>query len=91
MKQQNLDQLAILLDEVSDPKSVKYGQYLSFDQLGDMTRNPTSNKVLSMEIHNIDVVQSTVNGDYLVVEAKIHVWSVFIALNIYLLHKFELF
>jgi subtilase family serine protease len=69
LRQRNTAQLSETLRAVSDPRSARYGQYLSFAQLGELiSPSPAAlNSVLSfLHAHHIEDHEIHVNGWYMV-------------------------
>jgi len=71
--QKNMDVIEKTLKEVSTPGSAKYGQHLTFDQVGELVRNDEATAAVQdwLREHKAEVVSSTPHGEYLVVRARV--------------------
>lgn len=67
VKQQNLDKLTSILNEVSDPTNEKYGDYLSFDELGNLIANEEGAKKIALFLSGDDAItyKTTDNADFI--------------------------
>lgn len=75
--QKNQETLVKLLHEVSDHTSPKYGNYLSFDEIGELVSNPQSTAAVQnwLESNDVSVVSVTDHGEYITAVATIGVWE----------------
>jgi subtilase family serine protease len=77
IKQNNLDELEKKVLEMSDPDSPKYQQWMTFQEVGEMTQNTEgSAKVLQwLDKYGIDVTSKTVYSTYITAKAPIYQWE----------------
>jgi tripeptidyl-peptidase I len=73
----NVDELMRTLDDVSDPKSVNYGQHLTRQEVTELTANPDSRDAILayLAFKNVTAVEETLNGDYITASAPISTWE----------------
>ena len=75
VKQSNLDLVEETLSSVSDPDSEFYGQYLSFEEIGDLVRNPESLDAVKSFLlaHGVveSQIESTPNGEFIVAQTTV--------------------
>ena len=77
IKQRNMKELSRILNDVSDPLSVNYGQHLSRDEVSSLTSNPESLSLVSsfLEESGARIKGVTIDGDFVTCEAPISVWE----------------
>ena len=77
IKQNNLDVVEKILYEVSQMTAPKYGQHLSFEELGNLVANPTAtNAVLSwLRDYKVNIVHISTYGEYIVAQGSIKVFE----------------
>jgi len=77
VKQLNLDKLEEILMSVSDPTSLRYGEYLSSSDVSKVTGNPTSYKAIIKFLHanNIKIIKETLYGEFITVQTTISKWQ----------------
>jgi len=77
IKQNNLDVVENSLYEVSEMTSPKYGQHLSFEEVGNLVANPTgTNAVLSwLRDCKVNIIHTSSYGEYIVAEAPVYLWE----------------
>ena len=77
IKQRNMKELSRILDDVSDPLSINYGQHLSREEVTRMTSNPESLSLVSsfLEESGARIKAVTLDGDFITCEATISVWN----------------
>ena len=75
LKPRNMDILSNLLDEISDPRSSKYGQYLSLDEITEITSNTDGFNALKnyLQSHGVTEISPSSGGDYVTVKAPVSV------------------
>ena len=78
IKQRNMDLIEEILEDISDPKSPRYGEYKTRKEVDEMTSNPigwntTVNHLKS--IRGVTIVGETPHGEYITASAPIHVWE----------------
>lgn len=85
INQKNLDQLETLFFEVSDPKSSKYGKYLSRAEVGNMTSNVAATEAVSrfLNANGVNIVKTTPYGEYITARAAIQQWERLFATTFY--------
>jgi len=80
VKQNGMDELTDLLFDVSDPKSVNYGQYLNRDEVAEITSNPVAERAILnylAGVHGVhpESISRSPYGEYVTAEAPVHVWE----------------
>ena len=77
VQQRNLDKLDGILMERSTPGSSKYQQWLSFEELGDLTSNPAGASVLKdwLSSNGISATWESVHHDYIKATASVQQWE----------------
>jgi len=77
IKQRNLVQLDAILIARSTPGSPFYQQWMSFDEVGQLTSNPDGAKAVEdwLAENNIPVTWKSAHSDYLKASAKISQWE----------------
>lgn len=73
VNQKNIAKLKDTLNEVSNIVSKEYGKYLSYEEIGELIRNPESLSLVKLWLHsnNIDIIHETEYGEYLTIQASI--------------------
>lgn len=76
-KQNNLRLLETMVMDVSDPKSSKYGQHLTKDQVADITANDDAVRAIKEYLQSEGIVDVTTTryNDYIIAEAPVHQWE----------------
>lgn len=92
IKLNNLDKLRIIVKDISNPSSSKYGQHLTRQQLGSMTSNFQSLEVVSdfFESRRFVVYKRTRYGEYLFVRGSIQKWESLLQTTFYEVHTSEI-
>eukprot|EP01031_Cornospumella_fuschlensis_P035011 gene35011-42398_t len=78
IKGRNLDKLEELVHDISHPSSVNYGDYLSHQELVDLTSNLESAEHVQnylLQIPGMESVRTTEHADFVVARAPISVWE----------------
>eukprot|EP01038_Epipyxis_sp_PR26KG_P008124 gene8124-11002_t len=77
VKQRNLKKLEEILIEISTPGNSNYQKWLTFDQVGNMTSNPTSAKAILIWLNNIGAVITwqSAHQDYIKAVHNIADWE----------------
>jgi tripeptidyl-peptidase-1 len=77
VQQNNLDKVNDLLYEVSTMSSPKYGQFLSFEEIGDLVKNEEATEaVISwLRSNNVNIVDRSIHGEYITADATVAVWE----------------
>lgn len=85
IKQRNLDLLDTILMEVSDPTNPRYGQHLTFEQVGMLTTNTqaTEQIVAWLNEHHVTVVHTTKRGEYIKARAPVGTWEQLLGTEFY--------
>ena len=76
--QSNLDILETMLIDRSSPHSASYQKWLTFEEVGDLISNHEANTAIRQwlgNIHGTKVTWTSPRGEYMKVEAPIHVWE----------------
>jgi tripeptidyl-peptidase I len=68
VRQRNAELLKRILYDVSEPNSPKYGDHLTFEQLGDIMRDSDAVQVVKtwLHKHGVNKIDETMNGDFIV-------------------------
>ena len=76
--QNNSEELLRILQDVSDPASVNYGQHLSREDVTKMTVNTEAfdSVVKFVNSRGASVASKTLNGEYITCDAPLSVWNV---------------
>jgi tripeptidyl-peptidase-1 len=85
VKQKNLDMIEKTLYEVSDPRSPKYGKFLTRAQIGELTvnREATTQIESYLAANGATIVKTTPFGEYITAKAPISVWQTMFATTFY--------
>jgi tripeptidyl-peptidase I len=85
VNQRNLDQLETFFFEVSNPKSAKYGKYMTRGQVANMTANVEGTEFVSKFLteKGVKVVKTTPYGEYITAKAPISLWEKMFATTFY--------
>lgn len=76
VKQRNLDTLEKILYEVSDPKSAKYGKFLTRDEVATLTANTEATDAIKSFLTSKNInSKSTLHGEYVTASATIQQWE----------------
>eukprot|EP01038_Epipyxis_sp_PR26KG_P010227 gene10227-13759_t len=90
IKQNNLDKLDEILQDISSPNSPNYRKWLTFDEVGELTSNPiASNAViewLQQSSPSIDITWKSIRQEYIKATAPISVWENLIQASFYYYH-----
>lgn len=87
LKQNNINELESLLLERSSPKSAKYRQWLSFDDISQYIHNPTASEVVLSwikSLENVEITWTSPRGEYIRVKAPIETWESALQTQFYL-------
>lgn len=73
VQHRNMDKLYAFVDQVSDPQSPFYGQYLSLSELGEMVGNPEATATLTnyLTTFPLEDMDTTPNGDFVSVKVTV--------------------
>ena len=85
----NVDELTRILEDVSDPKSVNYGQHLTRQEVTELTANPDSRDAILayLEYKNVTSYEETLNGDYITASAPISTWEKMFNNKFFMFHQ----
>ena len=93
VKKLRMDDLRSILDDIANPFSANYGNYLSSKEVDDMTTNHEgSQRILHfLENHSlgegrVEVLKTTPKKDYITARAPVRLWEAFFATEF---HHFE--
>lgn len=77
VKQKNFEGMEKLFYEVSNPKSSKYGKFLTRKEVGDLTANREATDRLQKFLyeHGATVIRTTPYGEYITAMAPVSVWE----------------
>ena len=99
VKKLNMDVLQSMLDDISNPFSVNYGNHLSRAEVSKLTSNVEGSQKLLRFLENhhhrlrndgrVEVLQMTPNKDYITARASVAQWESFFNTEFYLFHRKE--
>ena len=77
IQQRNIPELTRTLDDLSNPASRNYGQYLTRDDVIEITSNPISRDVVAefLRLNGASIVSESIGHEYLTATAPIGVWE----------------
>lgn len=86
VKQKNLKEMDQLLTERSTPGNPRYQEWLTFDEVGAMTSNPSGANAVEewLTLNNIPVTWKSAHSDYIKATAKISQWERMLNTNFFL-------
>jgi Pro-kumamolisin, activation domain len=89
IQQNNIPYLQQVLHDVSDPTSSKYGQHLSFEQVGALVANRQGTAAVSEWLHGqgIEVIRTSPYGEYITARAPVDAWEQALNTQLYYYHK----
>lgn len=77
IRQRNMLELKRILNDVSDPMSLNYAQYLTGKEVADLTSNPEARNavVTYLQANGVSTISETMYGDYITANAPVSVWE----------------
>lgn len=77
IQQKNLEELTLLLHDVSDPDSDNYGQHKSREEVEELSSNPASRDAVLAYLNNVGatVVSESLYGEYITARGPISLWE----------------
>ena len=77
VKLRNMDKLVEILDNISDIKSPNYGNYMTSEEIADLTSNRKSRRevVKYLEMAGASVVGESPHGEYITASAPVSIWE----------------
>ena len=77
IQQKNMDKLASILHDISDPHSPNYGQHWTRNEVVDFTSNSEGRDAVVSYLHmsGASIVSETLAGEYITAKAPIKVWE----------------
>ena len=77
IRQQNMEKLLDILNDVSDPLSSNYGHHLTREEVGNMTSNPSAHDAVTSHLllNSVTIVSETLSGGFITAKAPISVWE----------------
>jgi len=76
IQQNNIDTLESILLDVSNPRSLHYGRYLSFHEVGELIKNEFSTNLVYDWLNKHGAFcERTVYGEYVTCSANVTVWN----------------
>ena len=89
IKQNNLDVIEKTLLEVSNPRSATYGDYLTFEQVGELTRNDAGTKAVLdvLKQHGAFITKQTPYGQYIKARSTVGVWEELLGTTFHRFHN----
>jgi tripeptidyl-peptidase-1 len=93
VRQNNLKKVSELLLDISDPSSDRYGNYLTREEVGALTSNPSGRDALLKYLRDfgVTVISETLYGEYIVARAPVSMWEGIFGttFNMYVQHDHE--
>lgn len=91
VKQRNTEKIHDMLMEVSNPKSAKYGNYLTRAEVGNLTANVEATEIVTafLKDSGAKVVKKTPYGEYISAVAPVKLWEKLFATTFYSFHHVE--
>lgn len=88
VQQQNVDNLTRILEDVSDPSSVRYGQYLTRQEIQDLTYNKKSHDTILEYLKDAGafLVTKSIHGEYITARATVSLWEKLFNTEFYTFH-----
>jgi tripeptidyl-peptidase I len=89
VKQKNIDKLTLILHDVSDPRSVNYGQHMTREEIDTLTAIPEARAALLqyLQSNGATVTSETLSGDYITAVAAISTWEKVLNTEFYTFHR----
>jgi tripeptidyl-peptidase-1 len=77
IKQLNVDVLASILDDISDPTSPNYGKHMTASEIADISGNPDARDAVVSYLNGAGatVTQESLFGEYITAQATVGVWE----------------
>ena len=77
IQQKNMHELSRILNDVSNPQSVNYAQYLTGQEVADLTSNPAARDavVTYLHVNGVSSMKETQHGEFIIANAPISVWE----------------
>ena len=77
IQSRNMDKLTRIVDDVSDPESVNYGQHMTREHVVEMTSNPESSAAVSayLQANGASIESVTLGDEFVTAHAPISVWE----------------
>jgi tripeptidyl-peptidase I len=77
VRQRNMDELAKILHDISNPASSNFGQHLSREEVAQLTTNPLSRDIITsyLQSNGATISSETSYGEYITANARIEVWE----------------
>lgn len=88
VQQKNLDELTQILNDISDLKSIKYGQYMTKEAIADLTYDAKShNAILQfLEDAGATVIAKSMHGEYITAHAPVSLWETVFHTEFFIFH-----
>lgn len=85
----NIDILTEILEDVSNPASLNYGQHLTRNEVAELTDNTDSRDAIIAYLRTKDVlsISETLNGDYITASAPIATWESMLDNKFFMFHQ----
>jgi hypothetical protein len=91
IKQRNIEELTVILHDVSDPKSINYGKHKTRQEVKDLTANPSSRDALVSYLTSpsigATIVSETSGGEYVTAKGPIKLWEEMFHNEFFLFHQ----
>ena len=77
IEQKNMLELSRILNDVSNPSSMNYAQYLTGQEVADLTFNPAARDavVTYLQVNGVSSMSETLHGEFIIANAPISVWE----------------
>ena len=88
VQQRNIDKLTRILDDISDPKSVNYGNHLTREEVQGLTYDQKSHETVLNYLKDAGAifVSESVYGEYITAKATINLWERFFKTEFFVFH-----
>lgn len=88
IKYKSLSKLQSILDQISDPTSAQYRNWLTNDEVGQYVHNPAGIKALShwLKEFGIKISKTSIHGELIVASASIRLWETLLNATFYHCH-----
>jgi tripeptidyl-peptidase I len=89
IQQRNMDELTRILEDVSNPSSLNYGQHMTMDEVVAMTANPEGLVAVTSYLvkNGASIVSETLHGEYVTAAAPIAVWEKVLNTEFFTFHQ----
>ena len=91
IKQNNIDVLERILNEVSDINSINYGRHKTRQEVGDLVQNSDGSLAVKqwLETHSVNIISESLFGEYITVDATVSTWETMFHAKFYEFEKLK--